>query len=196
MTSQASYPAAAIAIPQLLARNWWLFFLRGLAAIIFGVLSLIWPGISLVTLVLLFGAYALVDGTFALAAAVVGRGNAELRWWLVLVGLLGIGIGITTFLWPGLTALTLLYFIAGWIVATGLLQIIGAIELRKAIENEWWLILNGALSVLFGILFFTMPGAGAVALIWLIALFAIAFGILMVGFAFKVKKFKNAANGT
>jgi uncharacterized membrane protein HdeD (DUF308 family) len=106
--------------------------------------------------------------------------------------LLGIGIGITTFLWPGLTALTLLYFIAGWIVATGLLQIIGAIELRKAIENEWWLILDGALSVLFGILLFIMPGAGAVALIWLIAVFAIAFGILMVGFAFKVKNFKKA----
>ena len=95
-------------------------------------------------------------------------------------------------MWPGLTALTLLYFIAGWIVATGLLQIVGAIELRKAIENEWWLILDGALSVLFGILLFIMPGTGAVALIWLIAVFAIAFGILMVGFAFKVKNFKKA----
>lgn len=195
MTSQASYPVTAIAFPQLLARNWWLFFLRGLAAIIFGVLSLIWPGISLVTLVFLFGAYALVDGTFALAAAIIGRGNAELRWWLVLVGLLGIGIGITTFMWPGVTALTLLFFIAGWVIATGVLQIVGAIELRKTIDNEWWLILNGALSVLFGILLFVMPGAGALALIWLIALFAIAFGILMVGFAFKVKKIKSA-NGT
>jgi uncharacterized membrane protein HdeD (DUF308 family) len=175
MSSQASSSVTVIAFPQLLARNWWLFLLRGLAAIIFGVLSLIWPGISLVTLILLFGAYALVDGIFALAAAIVGRGN-----------------GITTFLWPGLTALTLLYFIAGWIVATGLLQIIGAIELRKAIANEWWLILDGALSVLFGILLFIMPGAGAVALIWLIAVFAIAFGILMVGFAFKVKNFKKA----
>jgi uncharacterized membrane protein HdeD (DUF308 family) len=192
MISQASSSVTVVAFPQLVARNWWLFLLRGLAAITFGVLSLIWPGISLVTLILLFGAYALVDGVFALAAAIVGRGNAELSWWLLLVGLLGIGIGITTFLWPGLTALTLLYFIAGWIVATGLLQIIGAIELRKAIENEWWLILDGALSVLFGILLFTMPGAGAVALIWLIAVFAIAFGILMVGFAFKVKNFKKA----
>jgi uncharacterized membrane protein HdeD (DUF308 family) len=192
MTSQASYSVAIIGFPQLLARNWWLFLLRGLAAIAFGVLSVIWPGISLVTLVLLFGAYALVDGVFALAAAIVGRGNGGLRWWLVLVGLLGIGVGVATFLWPGLTALTLLYVIAGWIVATGLLQIIGAIELRKAIENEWWLILDGAVSVLFGILLFVMPGAGALALIWLIALFAIAFGILMVGFAFKVKSFRPA----
>ncbi len=192
MTSQASSSTTVIAFPQLVVRNWWLFLLRGLAAITFGVLSLIWPGISLVTLILLFGAYALVDGAFALAAAIVGRGNAELRWWLVLVGLLGIGIGVTTFQWPGLTALTLLYFIAGWVVATGLLQIVGAIELRKAIENEWWLILDGALSVLFGILLFIMPGTGAVALIWLIAVFAITFGILMVGFAFKVKNFKRA----
>ena len=191
MNSQASYSVTVVySLPQLLARNWWLFLLRGLAALIFGVLSLIWPEISLLTLTLLFGSYALVDGAFALAAAIVGRGNAEVRWWLVLVGLLGIGIGIATFLWPGLTALTLLYLIAGWVIATGVLQIIGAIELRNVIENEWWLILDGALSVLFGILLFAMPGAGAVALIWLIALFAIAYGILMIGFAFKVKKFK------
>ena len=190
MTSQTSYSVAVISLPQLLARNWWLFLLRGLAAVIFGVLSLVWPGISLVTLILFFGAYALVDGAFALTAAIVGRGNAEVRWWLVLVGLLGIGIGIATFLWPGLTALTLLYFIAGWVIATGVLQIVGAIELRNVIDDEWWLILDGAFSVLFGILLFIMPGTGAVALIWLIALFAIAYGILMVGFAFKVKKFK------
>jgi uncharacterized membrane protein HdeD (DUF308 family) len=192
MTSQASSSVTVIAFPQLVARNWWLFLLRGLAAITFGVLSLIWPGISLVTLVLLFGAYALVDGVFALAAAIVGRGNAELRWWLVLVGLLGIGVSTTTFLWPGLTALMLLYFIAGWVIATGVLQIVGAVELRKAIEDEWWLILDGALSVVVGVLLFIMPGPGAVALIWLIAVFAVAFGILMVGFAFKIKNFKKA----
>ncbi len=188
MASQTS--VRVISLPQLLARNWWLFLLRGIAALIFGVLSLALPGISLAALILFFGAYALVDGVFALSAAIVGRGNAEVRWWLVLVGLIGIGIGIVTFLWPGLTALTLLYFIAGWVIATGVFQIIGAIELRNVIEDEWWLILDGALSVLFGILLFIMPGAGAVALIWLIALFAIALGILMIGFAFKVKKFK------
>jgi uncharacterized membrane protein HdeD (DUF308 family) len=192
MTSQTSYSVTVISLPQLLARNWWLFFLRGIAALIFGALSLVWPEISLLTLILFFGAYALIDGVFALAAAIVGRGNAELRWWLVFVGLLGIGIGIATFLWPGLTALTLLYLIAGWVIATGVLQIIGAIELRKLIDDEWWLILDGALSVLFGILLFVMPGAGAVALIWLIALFAIVYGILMIGFAFKVKQFKEA----
>ncbi len=191
MTSQASYSVTVMSsLPQLLARKWWLFLLRGLAAVLFGVLSLAWPGISLVTLILLFGAYALVDGAFALAAAIVGRDKAEVRWWLVLVGLLGIGIGVATFLWPGLTALTLLYIIAGWVIATGVLQIVGAIELRNVIDDEWWLILDGALSVLFGVFLFIMPGAGALALVWLIALFAIGYGILMVGFAFKVKKFK------
>jgi uncharacterized membrane protein HdeD (DUF308 family) len=192
MTSQTFNPVSIASLAQLLGRNWWLFLLRGVAALAFGVLSLLWPGLSLFTLILFFGAYALVDGASALAAAIVGRGSAEVRWWLVLVGLLGIGVGIGTFLWPGLTALTLLYFIAGWVVATGILQIIGAIELRKIIENEWWLILDGALSVLFGILLFIMPGAGALALVWLIALFAIAYGLLMIGFAFKVKKFKEA----
>jgi uncharacterized membrane protein HdeD (DUF308 family) len=188
MTSQTSI--SVISLPRLLARNWWLFLLRGVAALLFGVLSLVWPGISLATLILLFGAYALVDGAFALAAAIVGRGNAEVRWWLLLVGLIGVGIG--TYMWPGLTALTLLYFIAGWFIATGVLQIVGAIELRNVIDDEWWLILDGALSVLFGILLFIMPGAGALALIWLIALFAIAYGVLMIGFALKVKKFKEA----
>ena len=190
MTSQASYSITVNSFPQVLARNWWLFFLRGLAAVIFGVVSFAWPGLSLVTLILFFGAYALVDGTFALVAAIVGRGNAGVRWWLVVVGLLGIGVGIATFLVPVLTALMLLYLIAGWVIATGVLQIVGAIELREVIDDEWWLILDGAFSVLFGILLFVMPGAGALALIWLIALFAIAYGILMVGFAFKVKRFK------
>lgn len=192
MTSRTSHAGSVIALPQLLARNWWLFLLRGAAALLFGVLSLVWPGISLATLILLFGAYALVDGFFALTAALVGRGSTEIRWWLVLVGLVGIGIGIVTFLWPGLTALTLLYFIASWVIAIGVLQIVGAIELRNAIEDEWWLVLDGALSLLFGIFLFIMPGAGALALIWLIALFAIAYGFLMIGFAFKVKRFNEA----
>lgn len=192
MASQTSHSVSVFALPRLLARNWWLFLLRGVAALMFGVLSLVWPGISLATLILLFGAYALVDGIFALTAAIVGRGSTDIRWWLVLVGLVGIGIGIVTFFWPGLTALTLLYFIASWVIATGVLQVVGAIELRNVIEDEWWLILDGALSVLFGILLFIMPGAGALALIWLIALFAIAFEVLMIGFAFKVKTFKEA----
>jgi len=191
MSTSSLLPNPLAELARLLARNWWLFLLRGIAALAFGILSLIWPGISLYILTILFGAYALVDGAFALAAAIAGTGESGARWWLVLVGLAGIGAGAVTFFWPGITALTLLYFIAGWIIAIGVLQIVGAIELRKIIENEWWLILDGALGVLFGILVFAMPGAGALALIWLIAVFAIAFGALMIGFAFRVRKFKE-----
>ena len=177
------------ALPRLLTRNWWLFLLRGLAALAFGTLSLIWPGISLYVLTILFGAYVLVDGAFALAAAITGKGDAGVRWWLVLIGLAGIGVGVVTFFWPGLTALTLLYFIAAWVIAIGVLQVVGAIELRKVIGDEWWLILDGVLGVVFGIFIFAVPGAGALALIWLIAAFAIAFGILMTGFAVKLRSF-------
>ncbi|HET9717302.1 MAG TPA: HdeD family acid-resistance protein [Pseudolabrys sp.] len=169
-----------------LGKNWWLFLLRGVAAIAFGVLSLIWPGISLVTLILLYGAYAFVDGIFALGAAIFGKVSIGPRWWLVLVGLAGIAAGIATFVWPGLTALVLLFFIAAWAIASGIFQIIGAIQIRKEIDNEWWLILDGAISVLFGILLFVMPGTGALALIWLIAFYAILYGALMIGFAFKL----------
>jgi uncharacterized membrane protein HdeD (DUF308 family) len=170
-----------------LGQNWWLFLLRGFAAIMFGILSLVWPGISLVTLILLYGAYALVDGIFALIAGIFGTVAIAPRWWLIIVGLLGIAAGVATFMWPGITALVLLYFIAGWAISTGIFQIIGAIQVRKEIDNEWWLILNGFLSVLFGIALFVMPGAGALALIWLIGIYAIIYGALMVAFAFSVR---------
>jgi uncharacterized membrane protein HdeD (DUF308 family) len=194
MTSQASYPETAPAsLTRAVGQNWWLFLLRGIAAIVFGVLAFILPGITLVTLVLLYGAFALVDGVFALVSAILGKVAVAPRWWLVIVGLAGIGAGIVTFLWPGITALVLLFFIAGWAIANGIFQIIGAIQLRKEIDNEWWLILNGALSVLFGIALFVLPGAGALALIWLIGLYAIVYGILLIGFAFKVRKLGTQA---
>lgn len=192
MTSETSYSEMApLSLTRALCKNWLLFLLRGFAAIIFGALSFIWPGITLVTLVLLYGAYSLVDGVFALIAGVLGKGALAPRWWLVIVGLLGIGVGIGTFIWPAITALVLLFFIAGWAIATGVFQIIGAIQLRKEIENEWLLIINGALSVLFGVALFVMPGAGALALIWLIGVYAIMYGLLMVGFAFSLRKYNR-----
>ena len=127
-------------------RNWWLEVLRGVAAIIFGILAFAWPGITLLTLVLFWGAFALVDGVLAIAAAVKG-GNPMPRWWLAIVGIAGIVAGVLTFLMPGLTALVLLTFIAVWAIVLGVMEIYGAIKLRKEIEGEWFLILNGALSV-------------------------------------------------
>jgi uncharacterized membrane protein HdeD (DUF308 family) len=145
-----------------LAKNWWLLLLRGIAAIIFGVLAFAWPGVTLLTLILFYGAFALVDGVLAIIAAITG-GAPGPRWWLAIVGLLGIAAGLLTFLMPGLSALVLLFFIAGWAITTGVFQIIGAIQLRKEIDNEWLLVLGGIISVLFGIGVMVAPGAGALA---------------------------------
>ena len=175
------------ALVHALAKNWWMLLLRGIAAIIFGVLTFAWPGLTLLTLTTLYGAFAMVDGVLAIIAAVAGGAPAP-RWWLAVVGLLGIATGLLMFWMPGLTALVVLYFIAGWAIATGLFQIIGAIRLRKEIDNEWFLILGGIISVLFGIAMMVAPGAGALALIWVIGIYAIIIGVLLVALSFRLKK--------
>jgi uncharacterized membrane protein HdeD (DUF308 family) len=170
-----------------LAKNWWLLLLRGIAGIIFGVLAFVWPGITLLTLVIFYGAYALIDGIFAIMAAIRG-GGAQSRWWLTLIGILGIAAGLLTFLWPGMTALVLALFIGAWSLIHGIFEIVGAIRIRKEIDNEWWLILSGALSVVFGLVMLILPGAGALALVWVIGAYSIIFGALLIGFAFRLKK--------
>jgi uncharacterized membrane protein HdeD (DUF308 family) len=170
-----------------LSRDWWLVLLRGLAAIVFGVLTFVWPGITLLWLVLLYGAYALVDGVLAVVAAVKG-GRDIPRAWLGITGLAGIAAGVLTFLWPGITALVLVLFIAAWAVVTGVMQVIAAIRVRKEIEGEWLLIAGGVLSVLFGLLLFFRPGEGALALVLVIGGFAIVYGALLVGFALRLRK--------
>lgn len=175
-----------------LARNWWLILLRGIAAIVFGILTFIWPGITLLTLVLFFGAFALVDGVLAIWAGIVG-GEPGPRWWLLLVGLLGIAVGLLTFLLPGLSALLLLMFIAGWAIAVGILQIIGAIRLRKEIDNEWWLIASGVLSVLFGVLLVALPGPGALGLLFVIGAYAIVYGVMLISLSLRLRKHSHAA---
>lgn len=174
-----------------LARNWWLLLLRGIAAILFGLLAFAWPGITLLSLVILYGFYALFDGLFAILAAIKG-GNAESRWWLILIGILGVAAGLLTFFWAGITALVLTMFIGAWALIHGIFEIIGAIKIRKEIDNEWWLILSGALSVIFGLAILIMPGAGALALIWVIGAYAIVFGGMLVGFAFRLKRHSHA----
>ena len=170
-----------------LAKNWWLLLLRGIAGIAFGVLAFEWPGLTLLTLVLIYGAYALVDGATAIIAAITGNMPAG-RWWLAIVGVLGIAVGFFTFMLPGMTALILLYTMAGWAVAIGVFQIIGAIRLRKEIDNEWLLILSGIVSVLFGLAIVYNPGAGALGLVWVIAMYAIITGVLYIGLALRLKK--------
>ena len=175
-----------------LARNWGVLALRGLCAIIFGILAFAWPGITLKVLVLLYGAYALVEGILSIIAAVSKREGSGLPWWaLLLEGLLGIAAGIVTFAWPKITALFLLFLIAAWAIVTGIFAIIAAIRLRKEIQGEFWLALSGVLSIVFGVLLFVRPGAGALAVVWLIGSYAIIFGILLLFLAFRLKRFKE-----
>jgi uncharacterized membrane protein HdeD (DUF308 family) len=171
-----------------LSRTWWMLAVRGVAAVIFGLLALVWPQITLLALVLVFGAYALVDGVFSLVAAARGRELAGgSRGWLILEGLLGIAAGIVAIVWPDITALALLWVIAAWAVVTGVLEIVAAIRLRRVLDNEWLLIVAGALSVVFGLILIIWPGSGAIGLVWLIGIYAIAFGIVLLGLALRLR---------
>ena len=176
-------------LASILSNSWWLLLLRGLVAIAFGVLTWFQPGISLAALVLLFGAYVLADGVLATWTAIAGHRYHDAWWVLLLEGLLGIGIGILTFVAPGITALALLFYIAIWAIATGVLEIAAAIRLRKEVQGEWLLILAGLASVVFGVLLIWQPGAGALAVLWLIASYAIVFGVLLLILAFKSRGF-------
>jgi uncharacterized membrane protein HdeD (DUF308 family) len=184
-------PLARLPLLRTLAENWWLLLLRGIASILFGVLAFVWPGLTLVALIFLWGVYALVDGGIALWAAISGRGGeVASRWWLALVGIVGLLAAVVAFTSPGLTALVLLMFIAAWAIVVGVLEIWGAIQLRKEVEGEWWLILSGLLSIAFGVLLFARPGPGALALVWLIGVFAILHGCTLIGLSLRLKQFR------
>lgn len=170
-----------------LARNWWVFVLRGVVAILFGVLAFIRPGITLEVLVLLFAFWALFDGVLALIGS-VGAAEAHEPWWpLVLIGLLGIAAGVVTLKWPGITALALLLVIAYWSIFRGILEIVAAFRLRDLIQREGWFMLGGIASIAFGVLLVLYPGSGLLAVIWLVGIYALIFGVslLMLGFRLK-----------
>jgi uncharacterized membrane protein HdeD (DUF308 family) len=176
----------------LLARYWWVVALRGAAAVLFGLLALVWPTITLTALVLLFGAYALVDGVMALGVAIFGgRGAEGRRPWLALEGIVGVAAGLFTFLWPGITALVLLWWIAAWALVTGIIEIVAAVRLRREIEGEWLLGLSGVVSVLFGVLLAVRPGEGAIAVTWLIGICAIVFGVALLALAVELRRYRR-----
>jgi uncharacterized membrane protein HdeD (DUF308 family) len=172
---------------KVLVRNWWALAVRGVFGILFGLAAVLLPGITLGALILLFGAYVVVDGVFAVIAGLRAAEHHE-RWVaLLLEGVAGIAAGVLTFVWPALTALVLLYLIAAWSVITGALKIAAAIRLRRTIEGEWLLGLNGAFSVLFGILLVVMPVIGLITLVWLVGAYALVFGILLLALAFRLR---------
>jgi uncharacterized membrane protein HdeD (DUF308 family) len=170
-----------------LARNWWALALRGVLAIVFGVLAFVNPGLTLGALILLFGAYSLVDGVFAIIAGLRAAQRHE-RWWpFALEGLASIAVGIVAFLMPLAAAFALLMIASAWSIVTGILRIAAAIRLRREIKGEWLLILNGLLSVAFGVVIAIFPGAGLVWLVWVIGMYAIIFGVILVALGFRLR---------
>ena len=176
-----------------LSRNWWLLLLRGVIAIVFAVLTWMQPGIALAALVLVFGIYVLADGILGIWAAFSGRQENRHWWVLLLWGLVSVAVGVLTFVNPAITGLVLLMYIAGWAIITGVLQIAAAVRLRKEIEGEWLLGLSGLASVVFGVLLVWNPGAGALAVLWLIAAYAFVFGVLLVLLSLRVRKLRPSA---
>ncbi len=174
-------------IGEILSRYWWMTILRGLFWILFGIVLLVSPGISLLSLTLAFGIIMFADGILNVANAISGRAIHDDWWVLLLVGLTGIVIGALTFYSPQATAVALVFYVAIWAIATGLLEITAAIRLRKQLAGEIWLILAGLASTVFGVLLIMQPAAGALTLIWLFAVYAIAFGVMLVLLSLKVR---------
>ncbi|HTC86374.1 MAG TPA: HdeD family acid-resistance protein [Candidatus Acidoferrum sp.] len=173
---------------HMLSRNWWLVAIRGVAAIVFGLLAFALPGLTLVTLVFLFGAFALVDGAAMLVAAIRGDpGTLGHRWLLVLIGAAGVTAGIVTWIDPTITALALLYAVATWAVIIGAIQIVAAVLLRRQLTGELWLLLGGVVSVIFGVALFVEPGSGLFAITWLVGAYAIVFGVTHLALALRLR---------
>jgi uncharacterized membrane protein HdeD (DUF308 family) len=170
-----------------LTHNWWLVVLRGVAAILFGLAAFAWPGLTLAVLIVLFGAYAFVDGVLAVITGLSHTHDSP-RWWVFLVeGLVGIAIGVIAFVWPGVATLAILAMIAAWAILTGILEIVAAIRLQREITNEWLLALGGILSVGLGILLIAQPLAGTVALIWMIGAYSVIAGVVWIALGFRLR---------
>jgi uncharacterized membrane protein HdeD (DUF308 family) len=168
-----------------------LVVLRGVLAILFGVLAFLWPGVTLLTLIVMFGVYAIFDGLVAIWTG-LSRTRESPRWWTFLLeGLLGLAAGIAALVWPGLATLVLIYLIASWAVFTGILEIVTAVRLRHEITNEWFLALGGVLSIGLGVLLFLQPAAGSLAIVWMIAGYALVFGILLVILGMRLRAWRG-----
>lgn len=175
---------------QVSRHYWWMQAIRGLLAVLFGLAAFFWTGLTLLVLVYLFGAYALVDGVMAVVVSFQVHNYLRQWWVLLLAGIVGIAAGVVAFVWPGITALALLYLIASWAIVTGIFEIAGAFSGRLPVAQEWALGLAGILSVLLGILLIIIPAAGILSLVWLIGAYALAYGILLIIRAFQ---FRTAA---
>ncbi len=177
---------------EVLTRYWWAFIARGILAIALGVMVFAWPAITIAALIIVFGIYVFVDGIFLVVKAIGGWKARDDRWLLLFEGLLGIGIGVITFFAPGVTAVGLLFYIAAWSLTTGILEIVGAIRLRKEIQGEVWWIFSGIVSILFAVLLMIFPGTGILALIWLLGIYAFVFGVILIVFGIRIRMHRPA----
>jgi uncharacterized membrane protein HdeD (DUF308 family) len=178
-----------------MSRDWWIIALQGAAAIVFGLVALAWPGITLLALVFLFGAYAIVDGVLALARG-FRRGSGGPDWWRVIQGVVGIAAGVIAFAVPGITAFALVIVIGAWAVISGAVELMAAYQLRDVIQREWLLALDGIVSILFGLAVVLFPGPGALAVVWLIGAFSIASGAILIALAFRMRGRASQASAT
>ena len=190
MASTTFNPASDVQLDpavRTLVQNWWLFTLRGVLGIIFGIIALIFPGPTILSLVILFSAYMLVDGVFGIISAVRAIRRKEDRWGLLIFeGLLNIAVGIAAFLWPGLTVVAFVWLIAAWAIVSGGLMTAAGFRLNID-HGRWWLILGGLLSIAYGMLLIVTPLIGAIVLTWWLGAYALAFGIALVIFSFKLR---------
>jgi uncharacterized membrane protein HdeD (DUF308 family) len=169
-----------------ISRHWWLVLLRGVAAVILGLLAWSIPGITLEVVVLLFGAYAIVDGIMAIVHSFSQEGGQH-RWSLLLMGLLGCLAGVITFGWPGITALALLFVIAFWAILTGVLEVVAAFGIAVSTGSRWLLGLAGVASAAFGVLLVVQPGTGLLTIVWLLGFYGVFYGILTIIGSFKLR---------
>lgn len=176
-----------------LSRNWWVLLIRGILAVIFGVIAILSPVSTLAVLVMVIGAYYLVDGIFSIITSLTAPEGYRGWVWMLVSGIAGVVIGLVTFFMPGVTALVLLYFVIAWLIVTGVTQVVAGIRLRKEIKGEFFLIAGGIVSVLFALYLLINPGVGALGVIWLIGAYAIFFGVLMVFTAFRLRQMRKAA---
>lgn len=181
------------AVTEVLAKYWWTFILRGIIAILFGITAWAWPSLTLATLIWLSGIWLVIDGIFAIITAIVNRNNVERIWPLILIGLAGIGFGVFILSYPGFTVVWLIVTIGIYAIVSGVSGIFHAIKLRNEIDNEWSMGFFGLVSVVFGIMMIAFPGAGALSLIWVIALYAIIIGVTEILFGFRIRGTGSAA---
>ena len=174
-------------MPMPLARSWWALVLRGVAALLFAALALLWPGLTFGILLVLFASFAILDGSLAIVAAL--KAASEKRRWaaLALEGVVGVVVGLLVFAWPGVSAVTLAYLIAFWAIVTGIFELAVAMRMRRLIKGEWAMALGGFASLVFGFVVAARPGTGALAFVWILGAYAALFGVLLIGLGLRLR---------